>query len=142
MTLSKDVASILDDSSIKGFRWLINSVRLSATVTKELDTPSNIPPIKPPTNLPIALPSCSSILPPSPTNQLNPGSCANAPIAATTNISSAINAAKPNKPIIACGINADTAASAAIRAVTNAAPAIAFIRPDVSSFITASAIAP
>ena len=121
---------------------MINSVKLSATATKELDIPSNIPPTKPPTNLPMALPNCSSILPPSPTNQLNPGSCANAPIAATTNINSAINPAKPNNPIIACGIIADTAASAAIRAVTKAAPAIAFISPEVSSFITASPIAP
>ena len=101
LTPCNDVASILADSSMNGFRWLIKFVKLSATATNELDIPSNIPPTKPPTNLPIALPNCSSILPPSPTNQLKPGSCANAPIAATNNIISAIKPATPNKPNIA-----------------------------------------
>ena len=57
--------------------------------------------MNPPTNFPMEFPSCSSNFPPSPTNQLNPGSCANAPIAATTKVNSAIKVAIPTNASIA-----------------------------------------
>ena len=92
----------------------------------------------PPTNPPIAVPICSSSLPPSPISQERPGICARAPTAARTIASSAIRAPMPSTPIIALGISAATAPNATIMPDSRPIPAMVFTNTLVSSPARAS----
>src|SRR5574344_1198393 len=93
-----------------------------------LETPPINPPTIPPMNEPIAFPIPFINSAPSFTNQVNPGICANAPIAAKTSANSAITTPIPRTPIIAAGVRSATAARAIIIADNRPIPAIPFTR--------------
>ena len=111
-TPSREDAFSLPMPSINGLALSKNSARLLPIFGSLLEILSIAPPTKPPIKLPMAPPTASNSLPPSPINQFRPGICSNIPIAVKTADSSAISRPTASTPAIAAPAKKPSAASA------------------------------